>query len=57
MENQEGSENVPRWENMNKDILSNIFKKLDVVSWEHHIHMVPCLSQQNYMEHHQTQRS
>ncbi|CAN6856051.1 unnamed protein product, partial [Brassica oleracea] len=31
MENQEGSENVPRWENMNKDILSNIFKKLDVV--------------------------
>ncbi|CAF2039062.1 unnamed protein product [Brassica napus] len=31
MENQEGSENVPRWENMDKDILSNIFKKLDVV--------------------------
>ncbi|KAL0675610.1 hypothetical protein Bca4012_003591 [Brassica carinata] len=31
MENQEGSGNVPRWENMDKDILSNIFKKLDVV--------------------------
>ncbi|XP_006408354.2 putative F-box protein At4g11580 [Eutrema salsugineum] len=31
MESQEGSGNVPRWENMDKDILSNIFKKLDVV--------------------------
>ncbi|KAG5405349.1 hypothetical protein IGI04_011468 [Brassica rapa subsp. trilocularis] len=27
MENQDGSENVPRWENMDKYILSNIFKK------------------------------
>lgn len=31
MESQEGLGNNPRWENMNKDILSNIFKKLDVV--------------------------
>ncbi|XP_023642307.1 putative F-box protein At4g11580 [Capsella rubella] len=28
---EEGFGNVPRWENMNKDILSNIFKKLDLV--------------------------
>ncbi|KAL1211452.1 putative F-box protein [Cardamine amara subsp. amara] len=31
MESQEESGNVPRWEKMDKDILSNIFKKLDVV--------------------------
>ncbi|KAF3598463.1 hypothetical protein F2Q69_00039286 [Brassica cretica] len=31
MERQERSENVPKWENMDKDMLVNIFKKLDVV--------------------------
>ncbi|KAF3598460.1 hypothetical protein F2Q69_00039285 [Brassica cretica] len=31
MERQERFENIPKWEKMDKDMLANIFKKLDVV--------------------------